>query len=331
MQRLTPVIRQADVLDATVLVCTYNRAALLAELLDSLRATVPSGLTWDVIVVDNNSTDETRRVVTSRMGGFPVPLKYLFEPRQGKSVALNTGLAATDAAVVVFTDDDVQVSEHWLDASCRRILDDSTVDYTGGPVFPIWERPRPSWLDGERSDLWGTLAILDYGGEPFVFEQRQRVPLGANFAIRRTLVEAIGAFDPRLGRNGDQVLLGQELPEFFVRSRALGACGLYVPRMRVQHHVPARRLRPEYFRRWWYGKGISRARLESQHPVTELGLDLRHVATIAGVPRFLFGSAARDAVRWLRALLRGDRGERFAAETQLWYFGGQLRERFRLR
>jgi hypothetical protein len=65
--------------------------------------------------------------------------------------------------------------------------------------------------------------------------------------------------------------------------------------------------------------------------VTELGLDLRHVATIAGVPRFLFGSAARDAVRWLKALLRGDRGERFAAETQLWYFGGQLRERFRLR
>ena len=59
--------------------------------------------------------------------------------------------------------------------------------------------------------------------------------------------------------------------------------------------------------------------------------DLRHVATIAGVPRFLFGSAARDAVRWLKALLRGDRGERFAAETQLWYFGGQLRERFRLR
>ena len=65
--------------------------------------------------------------------------------------------------------------------------------------------------------------------------------------------------------------------------------------------------------------------------VTELGVDLRHVATIAGVPRFLFGSAARDAARWVKALLRGDRGERFAAETQLWYFGGQLRERFRLR
>src|SRR5581483_1150647 len=109
-------------------------------------------LRWDVIVVDNNSSDHTRDVVESRVAGFPVPLRYLFEPRQGKSNALNTGLAATDAAIIVFTDDDVRVGPGWLEASCRPMLDDPAIDYTGGPVRPIWERPRPSWLDATRSD-----------------------------------------------------------------------------------------------------------------------------------------------------------------------------------
>jgi hypothetical protein len=95
--------------------------------------------------------------------------------------------------------------------------------------------------------------------------------------------------------------------------------------------VPSRRLRAEYWRRWWYGKGVSRARLEAIHPLTELGLDLRQTPTVAGIPRFLFGMAARDAVAWTQAILRRDAGGRIAAETQLWYVAGQLRERLRLR
>ncbi|MCU1384410.1 MAG: glycosyl transferase family 2, partial [Acidobacteria bacterium] len=177
--------------------------------------------------------------------------------------------------------------------------------------------------------LWGTLAILDYGDEPFVFEERRKIPLGANFAIRRSLCERIGGFDPCLGRNSDTVLLGQELPEFFARARDAGLRGRYVPAMSVRHHVPAQRLRPEYARRWWYGKGVSRARMERLHPVTELGLDLRTVPTVAGIPRFLFGTAVREALRWGGALLRRDVGRKLAAETQLWYFGGQVRERLR--
>jgi glucosyl-dolichyl phosphate glucuronosyltransferase len=324
LQRLTAMIRETNVLDATVVVCTYNRAAFLAELLDSLRATDPSGLTWNVIVVDNNSTDDTRQVVTSRVDGFPVPLKYLFEPRQGKSVALNTALAATDATVVVFTDDDVLVSERWLDASCRPILDDPTVDYTGGPVFPIWGRPRPSWLDGKRSDLWGTLAILDYGQESFVFEERRRVPLGANMAVRRSLIDRIGGFDPSLGRKGNS-LLGQEQAEFFCRSRAEGARGVYVPAASVRHHVPATRLTREYFLRWWYWKGVSKALLERRHPLTDTGVDLTRVPTVAGVPRFLFGSAVRDVAGFVRAAITLNRIEIMKRLSMLCYFTGYLR------
>src|SRR5918912_2531949 len=120
----------AEPLDATVLICTYNRADRLGETLDSLARSKVDGLRWDVIVVDNNSTDNTRAVVLSRIDAYPVPLRYLFESRQGKSNALNTGLADTDAAIIVFTDDDVRVSDGWLEAACRPILDDPRIAYT---------------------------------------------------------------------------------------------------------------------------------------------------------------------------------------------------------
>jgi len=311
-----------ELVDATVLICTYNRANLLGETLDSLRATRTS-LRWEVIVVDNNSTDATRETVASRIGEFPARLRYLFEPRQGKSNALNTGLEATDAAIVVFTDDDVRVSERWLDASCRPMLDDPAIGYTGGPVLPIWEQPRPSWLDSTRTDLWGTLAILDYGADRFVFEERRRVPIGANMAVRRQLIDRIGGFDPALGRNGSS-LLGQEQAEFFCRSRSVGARGVYVPEASVQHHVPARRLTREYFLRWWYWKGVSKARLEQRHPVTEMGIDLSQVPTIARIPRFMVGSAIRDLGGMVGAAVTSNAVELMRRAAMLCYFVGYV-------
>jgi glycosyltransferase involved in cell wall biosynthesis len=318
--------------DVAVLICTWNRAALLAETLRSISlADVPAGLTWEVIVVDNNSSDETRQVVERHEAAFPTTLRYLFEPHQGKSWAMNRGLAESSAPLVVFVDDDVRVGRRWLAAAVEAFNASPDTAYVGGPVAPIWDRVCPRWFARTGTALFGALAILDYGPEPFVFEERQKIPLGANFAVRRTLSNRIGGFDPTLGRNSERVLLGQELPEFFARSRAAGFRGRYVPGMSVEHHVPARRLRPEYVRRWWYGKGVSRARMERLHPLTELGLDLRTVPTLAGIPRFLFGTALRDAIRWCAALCRADKGGRVAIETQLWYFAGQVKERLRQR
>jgi glycosyltransferase involved in cell wall biosynthesis len=310
-------------LDATVLICTYNRAELLGQTLDSLARCRTNGVRWDVLVVDNNSTDDTRQIVMSRIDRFPVSLRYMFEPRQGKSNALNTGLAATDAAIIAFTDDDVRVDEDWVEASCRPLLNDLAIDYTGGPVLPIWESPCPPWLDQQRADLWGTLAILDYGRDPFVFEERRRVPLGANMAVRRSLIDGVGGFDPDLGRRGSS-LLGQEQAEFFCRSRDAGARGLYVPDMALRHHVPARRLTHSYFRRWWYWKGVSKSRLEQRHPVTETGIDLSRVRRLFGVPRFMVGSALRDLIGWLRALVVWDRRELMRRAMMLCYFVGYL-------
>ncbi len=321
---LHPGVRIPDAdLDCTVLICTYNRARLLAETLDILARTC-TRRRWEVIVVDNNSRDETRPVVESRVAGYPAPLRYLFEPRQGKSHALNTGIAASHGRVIAFTDDDVQVEPQWVDAACDPIEDGQPYEYAGGPVHPIWGAPPPDWLDRERPDIWGTIAILDYGPQPFVFEERKRVPIGANMAVRRALVERIGGFNPELGRRGDS-LLGQEQAELLSRSRAAGATGVYAPAMAVHHHVPAQRLTRQYFRRWWFWKGISRARLDRMHATTELGLDLRRVPHLLGAPRFMYSTAVREALAALRAWR--SKAERFRHQMMVCYCAGYVWDR----
>jgi glycosyltransferase involved in cell wall biosynthesis len=310
-----------DAAPVAVIIPTYNRAARLAETLDRLASTQCRIPKWEVIVVDNNSTDDTRAVVESRAATFPVPLRYVFEGAQGRSRALNTGIAACSAQILVFTDDDVLVGEGWLDAASAPLLAGDDIDYTGGPVRPLWEAPRPDWLSPNKSDLWGTIAILDYGNEAFVFEERRRVPLGANMAARRTLFERVGMFSSRLGRTGTR-LLGQEVPEMLARARAAGARGLYVPEMIVDHHVPASRLQKSYFRRWWYGKGISRAELDRLQPLNELGIDLSRAKQLFGMPRFMVRLALTDLAGWIVCGVTMNQAEQFKHEAMLFYFAG---------
>jgi len=311
--------------EATVLICTYNRAEYLAHTLDSLaRMSANPGFSWNVLVVDNNSSDDTRHVVLSRAGAFPVPLHYLFEGRQGKSSALNTGMSAAQARIIVFTDDDVDVGPEWIQASVRPLLERQDIDYTGGPVRPIWGGPRPDWLD-ETGNLGGPIAVMDHGSRVFVFEDARKTPLGVNMAVRRSLIERIGGFRPDLGRHG-KALLGQEQAEFFYRSRQAGARGLYVPEMVLNHVVPASRLTRTYFRKWWYWKGVSHARVHGIHGRTELGIDTRHVPRVLGVPRFIFGSMVRNALGWLGALLRPNPARRAEHWLSMVYYAGYCRE-----
>lgn len=320
-------------MDATVLIATYSRASLLGETLESLAALrVPPGFAWDAIVIDNNSSDDTRAVVERHAATFPVRLQYLFEGRQGRSSALNTGIARAEGRVLAFTDDDVRVAEGWLEAACAPFgQGDPSVAYAGGPVRPIWEAPPPRWLDLTRGDLWGTIAIQDHGADAFVYDERRKVPLGANMSARRDLFARIGGFRADLGRTGGRLVLGQEVPELLLRARALGLRGMYVPAMEVHHHIPAKRLTRRYFRNWWFGKGVSRAALERMQPVTELGIDLRETPHIIGVPRYMYGTLVRDAIGAARERLRGRPERSFRHQMMAAYFAGYFWARWRER
>jgi glucosyl-dolichyl phosphate glucuronosyltransferase len=303
---------------------------MLRATLDSLARMDDVAGGWDVLVVDNNSTDGTREVVASLAGSFPVTLRYLREPRQGKSHALNTGIAATPSDIIAFTDDDVVVAKGWLAEATKPLMGASKVEYTGGPVRAIWGTTPPSWLPTTNSNLWGTIAALDYGEDPFVFEERRRIPIGANMAVRRSVFARAGMFNPSLGRIGNS-LLGQEQAEFFYRTRRLGIRGVYVPDMELHHHVPETRLTRRYFRRWWFWKGISRARLHTIHPETELGLDLRDVPRINGVPRFALGELFGHARRLCTSVLRRDPFRIAEEEMMLMYSAGYVLESWRVK
>ena len=313
---------------ATVLIATYNRAALLDETLTWLaRTRVPGELLWEVIVIDNNSTDTTRMVIERHATTFPVPLQYLFERRQGRSSALNAGIAAARGVVLAFTDDDVRVAEGWLAAAVTPLLKED-VAYAGGPVRPIWEVPPPAWLDLTRGDLWGTIAIQDHGNEPLSYEEARRVPLGANMAVRRDVFSVTGGFRADLGRSGGRLVMGQEVPEWLIRARRAGFSGRYVPAMEVHHHIPRARLTKRYFRRWWFGKGVSRAALEQMQPVTDLGIDLRLTPHIAGLPRFMYGTLLRDAWAWVRETVRRRPAAAFRHAMGVVYFAGYCSARW---
>ena len=313
----------------SIVIATYKRAAELRDTLKSLAALRPDG-SWEVLVVDNNSPDDTRRVVEEAARTFPVQLQYLFEPEQGRSPALNAGIRASRGAIVATTDDDVRVPSDWLNRAAEG-LERLQCGYVGGRVLPIWGAPRPAWIPDHGGKHWAVIALLDYG--PASIEIGSRVPLGVNMAFTRAAFEQAGLLDPHTGRRSG-TLLGQEVREWCIRARRAGVRGFYVPEMTVEHIIPAERLRKAYFRRWFYWRGVSRALLYDRAGLDmeapeQTSLDFSKVPHVAGVPRYLFKKAVRAAGACARAALRGEPITAFDRELWLWFFAGIVRQRWK--
>jgi glycosyltransferase involved in cell wall biosynthesis len=313
----------------SIVIATYNRARDLRQTLESLTTLAPDGA-WEVIVVDNNSPDETRQVVEHASRTFPVELRYLFEGRQGRSPALNTGIRAARGDIILTTDDDVRVPADWLNQAAAG-LSRMKCDYVGGRVLPLWSAPRPRWIPNHGGKQWAVIALLDYGQEPIEFGSR--VPLGVNMAFLRSAFDRAGGFDPNTGRRAG-TLLGQEVREWCIRARKAGVRGYYIPELWLEHIIPADRLRKSYFRRWFYWRGISRALLYERSGLDmeapeQTTLDFSLVPHIAGVPRYLYRRAITNLLGWSAAVVRRDTVDAFEHETWLWFFGGILRQRWK--
>jgi glycosyltransferase involved in cell wall biosynthesis len=315
----------------SVVIATYNRAADLRDTLQSLAGLRPQGA-WEVIVVDNNSTDATRAVVDEARAAFPAALQYVFEKEQGRSPALNAGIRRAQGDIIVTTDDDVRVEPDWLDRAAEA-LGSLGCDYVGGRVLPIWGGPRPAWLPDRGGKHWAVIALLDYGAEPI--ELGSRVPLGVNMAFHRDAFDRTGPFDPHTGRKAG-TLLGQEVREWCIRARTAGVRGCYAPDFVVRHIIPASRLNKTYFRRWFYWRGISRAMLYERSGLDmeapeRTTIDFRNVPHVLGVPRYLYRKTLVSAWRAVASYGRGDALAGFDHELWLWFFLGILSHRYRHR
>jgi glycosyltransferase involved in cell wall biosynthesis len=316
----------------SVVIPTFNRADDLRATLDSLAGQRTSAA-WEVIVVDNNSTDGTRAVVEDAKNRFPAPLHYVFEREQGRSAALNTGIGAASGSIIVTTDDDVRVAEDWLDRAAEALVE-CDCDYVGGKVLPLWGSARPAWIPDHGGRQWAVIALLDYGDEPIPFFRfAHRVPLGVNMAFRRHAFDRAGLWDTSVGRKKG-TLLGQEVREWMMRARAAGLRGFYTPRTVVRHVIQRDRLNKRYFRRWYYWNGVSRALMyrnawiDMQSPEST-ELDFSQVPHILGVPRFFYGNVPREIKRAIVSAWRGDAVASFESELWLWFFVGVLHQRWR--
>jgi len=307
----------------TVIIVTRNRARTLADALASVARIVTTD-PWEVIVADNHSTDDTEAVVRALARTYPVPLRYIFEPANGKYAALNTAIAAAEGDIIAATDDDAIVAPDWLDRA-GAALDRLDCDFVGGRVAPLWEGTPPGWLDVSKPVVQKVLALLDHGPVPREFGENLGWPLGVNVAYRRRAFANVGLFDPSLGRKAG-TLRSQAQREWHLRARAAGYRGFYIPEMRVQHRVEAARLRKSYFRRWYYWHGISRARIyyrygfDPQEP-ERLRYD-RPLPSFFGVPRGLFVKAIASLKSYVWRRLRGRGVDAFGYEMWLCFFAG---------
>jgi glucosyl-dolichyl phosphate glucuronosyltransferase len=300
----------------TVILCTYNRCRALATALESVAASqMPESVDWDVLVVDNNSNDQTREVVDEYIRKFPHRFHYLFEPRQGKSNALNSGIREARGEILAFLDDDVTVGPNWLQNLTAHVDSGEWIG-AGGRVRVTQSVALPKWLALEGSyGLGGVLcALFDRGDVPCDLDQ---APNGCNMAFHRRVFEKYGCFRTDMGPSPDgKAPRPNEDTEFGRRIMTAGERLRYEPAAIVYHPVLQERLRKDYFLSWWfdYGRALT---LERGTPPAILGIPRRFISIPNLVVRFL-------SIRTLRWLLALNPQRRFYSKCLVWYTAGEI-------
>jgi glycosyltransferase involved in cell wall biosynthesis len=310
----------AEQLDISVVISTYNRSDMLRVALERLLAQRSQGVSYEAIVVDNNSTDRTRDVVESFKSRGHQNLHYVFEPRQGVSYARNSGLQRALAPIIAFADDDVVVAQDWVAVIKREFDAHPGVACLGGKVLPEWGSEPPRWLTREH---WSPLALQDYGDEPFYVNAENPLCLvSANLAFRRDVFSRIGPFAPELQRVKDGIGSMEDLELLIRYWRARGQC-LYLPSLIVTTDVPVARTKKKYHRRWHRGHGRFYALLRSPD------FERSSKRALFGVPAHLYRQSITDAAKWIGCTMAGRLERAFFYETRLRFFAGFFKTRKR--
>jgi glycosyltransferase involved in cell wall biosynthesis len=285
----------------TVILCTYNRCHNLQTALDSVAASIlPESVSWDVLVVDNNSNDQTREVVKQYCIKHPDHFKYLFEPSPGKSHALNSGIREATGDVLAFMDDDVTVEPTWLQ-NLTEALHNNDWAGAGGRIVLQWPSSVPPWLAKEGPLARHGFPGFDQGTEPC---ELAGPPFGTNMAFHKRMFEKHGGFRLDLGPSPHNEIRNEDT-EFGRRLISAGERIRYEPQAAVYHPVPAEKLHEKHFLKWGFDKGRGDAR----------EIDVR--------PLQLFRQMGMWIIRWLKAT---DPPARFQAKVIVWEKAGALRE-----
>jgi glycosyltransferase involved in cell wall biosynthesis len=306
-------------MDIAVAICTWNRAELLRQTLESLtHLTVPEWVQWSVLVVNNNSTDNTDAV--AREFRSRLPLSIVLESRPGLPIARNTALDRATGDLVIYIDDDVLIDPQWLRhfAEAARRHPDAVA--FGGPIEP-WFPEMPDPLLAEAfPNLKNGFCGLDHGPEEIVLEMSQEI-FGANMAFSKS---AMGEhrFDPQVGHAGKLMMLGDETI-LLRKLQGQGKQVIWVPGMRLKHYVDPKRMRLPYLLTYYGGVGRGHARV---YGGTNGSKNEREAATWKGVPRWVIRNRAQHRLLALVARLRRRRLDELIALRKHAYYAGMSDE-----
>lgn len=310
----------ASEIELSVVIPTYNRSALLRNTVESVLRQ-DSQHPFEIVIVDNNSIDDTQSLVESLMKRHPGKLNYVVETEQGNAHARNRGVKTAKGNIIAFVDDDVMVDSNWLKSLQAVLHSRADLSFVGGRVLPQWSGTPPSWV---TENHWSPLALLDYGPEEFtISHENPRGLLTANIAFRRNVFDEVGMFSPHLQRVKDRIG-SMEDHEFLIRVCRSGKKGMYLPELIARAPVETDRLTKNYHRRWHTGHGHFYAVMND--PEWE-----RSGFSLAGVPGHLYRETARHALLWLSRTLLGKADAAFENECQMRFFHGFFSERRRQR
>jgi glycosyltransferase involved in cell wall biosynthesis len=247
----------SGLLPASIIIPTYNRAQVLPICLDALAALDVDPRYFEILVVDNRSTDDTRTVCFNFAATHPdLQIRYIFEPTPGVSFARNRGVDEARGEIVCFLDDDSPPMGEWFQYLLAP-FNDARVGCVGGPsILDYQGQPVPDWL---RGDLQGLLS--GYGlsyTQPSPVSAWQDFPLACNLAIRKNLFRVVGCFRTDLDRSGSQVLAAGDT-EMVNRIYKAGWQVVYAPDAPVRHLVPRERLTKTHLYR--IGRGLAQSHI----------------------------------------------------------------------
>jgi len=238
----------------TAIICTYNRAKYIGNLLESIAANDLEKSEYEILLVDNNCTDNTREICeTFAEAHKDVQFRYTNEPEQGLSAARNRGIKEAKGDILVYVDDDALVDTWYLRTIADYMYAHLEISAIGGKIIPLYETEEPKWMSPYTKTL--LTAWMDFGDEIRPFP-RGKFPGGGNSAYRAEVFEKVGLFNTELGRKGDS-LMGAEEKDIYDKMEALGMKYMYVPAMTLHHIIPQRKLENDYFDKWTYQIGLS--------------------------------------------------------------------------
>jgi GT2 family glycosyltransferase len=261
----------------SIIVCTYNRSKDLVKILENLSCLNSDGsFDHEIILVDNNSKDDTKEIV----GSYILKnnkIRYVFEPKQGISHARNAGISHAKGEILAFTDDDVIIEKDWLQ-NIADFAKDHDFDAVGGKVLLSFPPQTPQWMKEGQDVFWGPIPYHYLGETVKLYDHTMNSFVGANMIIKQNVFKEIGGFDPELGP-GSKISMGGEDTAFFSKIQKLNKKIYYNPNIIVHHPVEKNRITLKFIAKWCFSFG---------YYLIIMNRNPKPLVCYCGIPRYLY-------------------------------------------